>query len=568
LVEVYRAEMMYDKATNENKKLLALAKKENNQTEITKAYVNKGVILCNQYKYEEANLYLDSAQISASNTKDKLASAYAAYLSCYFFNIVGDNKKSITYGLNTLSLLEESNKDYALSFKIHYRLYSIYTRWNDLENSEKYAKKALNEALTSGNKNDLCNAYTAMAVVYTYIYQKTKEDRDFQSILTYSKKAADLYKQFPNQVSGYSYSIARNNTASYLLSYSKKITPDIRRQIEENIQESLAISTKLPYAQATQTASLGMLSNLAKNDNDWDKAEQYMLQAYMVLLTQDPIYSHVMTRVVKELSMIYEYKGDLKKALEFQKKHDEYNAKLFDQSESATVKKIEAQYQSEKKEQEIQVLKERAYNQQKQKLLSIGIGIVALLGAFYMFRSYHFRLRYSLAKEKKLAAEKQEAELQITLEKEEQYRLKAEQQLLTLQQQQLQNQVMANQLQIQHKNNVLQQLKEKLDDDKGIDLKHIIRTENLLDTDFENTVFQIKELHPNFFNNINKHAKIKLTTLDLKYCAYFYLGMETKQIANILNVEPKSVRMTKYRLKQKLNLDAQVDLITYLKSIA
>ena len=60
----------------------------------------------------------------------------------------------------------------------------------------------------------------------------------------------------------------------------------------------------------------------------------------------------------------------------------------------------------EKKEQEVQTLKERAENQRKQKLLYIGLGIFGFLGAFFMFRSYHFRLRYSLEREKQLATEK------------------------------------------------------------------------------------------------------------------------------------------------------------------
>lgn len=567
LVEQYRISMLYDQASSVNKKYLQYAKYENLQTEITKAYVNEGVILVNQGKYDQAEAFIDSVKISSSKTDDKIATAFTTYFALYLSKSLGDYKKAMNYGLKSLSLLEETKGNPLLEFKINYQLYGIYTEWNDLENSKKYAQNAIKAALRSGNKNDLSNAYSAMAVVNTYVYQNTKSDENFQAILDYCEKAALLYKQFPGQVSGYTYTIARNNKASYLLAYSAAITPEVRTQIEYNIHESLLISSKLPHAQATQTASLGMLSNLAKQDGDWDKAEQYMQQAYTVMLTQDPIYYHIMSRVVRELSEIYERKGDLKKALEFQKKYDEYRALLFNQSEAEAVKKLEVQYQSEKKEREILLLKERAENQRKQKLLYIGLGTIGLVGTFFMFRSYHFRLRYSLEREKKLATEKQEAELQIKLEKEEQSRLKAEQQLLTFQQQKLQNEVMANQLHIQHKNEVLQQLKEKLEDDKSVNLKQIIREENLLDNDFEKVKFQIQEIHPNFFKIINENAKQKLTSLDLKYCAYFYLGMETKQIANILNVEPKSVRMTKYRLKQKLGLNAEMDLLEYLKQI-
>ncbi|MDM1044683.1 hypothetical protein HX004_06355 [Myroides sp. 1354] len=72
-------------------------------------------------------------------------------------------------------------------------------------------------------------------------------------------------------------------------------------------------------------------------------------------------------------------------------------------------------------------------------------------------------------------------------------------------------------------------------------------------------------MHPQFFKNITTHAQQKLTPLDQKYCAYFYLDLETKEIATLLHVEAKSVRMTKYRLKQKFGLDAQTDLVGFLK---
>jgi DNA-binding CsgD family transcriptional regulator len=43
--------------------------------------------------------------------------------------------------------------------------------------------------------------------------------------------------------------------------------------------------------------------------------------------------------------------------------------------------------------------------------------------------------------------------------------------------------------------------------------------------------------------------------------------MDTKQIATLLKVEPKSVRMTKYRLKQKLNLEKEEELDEYLRRL-
>ena len=567
LIEIYRSEHLYNEAGNFASEMLALAKKEKNQLQIAKAYVFIGSVFNNEENFAVSAKYIDSVNAIATKNDDPLISAYAAYFSAYQEASYYENRKAIPFIHKSLSFLEKSKGDIHLDFKINYLLYGIYTDWNDLPNSEKYALKSIDLALKSGNKNYLSNAYAAMAVVYTYHFDKSKETKDYTKVIDYIDRAIALYNDYPGQVAGFTYTIARNNKANYLLVLQPNITPEIRKEIIFNANESLRVGKNLFRSETTQAGSLGILSELEMRDKNFDKAEEYLLRAETILSTRKPIYYHIMIRVVSTLASLYEQKGDLKKALEYQKKAVQYHNEAFNANEASTVKKLEAQYQTEKKEKEVQLLTERSESQRKQKLLYAGLGIIGLITAFYMFRSYHYRLKYSLQREKQLDSENKEAELQIRFEKEEKARLKAEQELMSLHQQKLQDEVMANQLHIQHKNEVLQQLKEKIEDDKSLNLNQIIREENLLDNDFEKAKFQIQEIHPNFFKTLNEKAKQKLTSLDLKYCAYFYLGMDTKQIANLLNVEPKSVRMTKYRLKQKFGFEGETDLVNYLKEI-
>jgi DNA-binding CsgD family transcriptional regulator len=53
-----------------------------------------------------------------------------------------------------------------------------------------------------------------------------------------------------------------------------------------------------------------------------------------------------------------------------------------------------------------------------------------------------------------------------------------------------------------------------------------------------------------------------------KYCAYIFMKRSPKDIATLLNVEPKSIRMSKYRLKQKLGLGKDDDLEDYISKLA
>ena len=46
------------------------------------------------------------------------------------------------------------------------------------------------------------------------------------------------------------------------------------------------------------------------------------------------------------------------------------------------------------------------------------------------------------------------------------------------------------------------------------------------------------------------------------------MGLSAKEIGNLLHVEPTSVRMARYRLKQKLSLDKEDDLSGFISAIA
>ena len=43
--------------------------------------------------------------------------------------------------------------------------------------------------------------------------------------------------------------------------------------------------------------------------------------------------------------------------------------------------------------------------------------------------------------------------------------------------------------------------------------------------------------------------------------------MDNQQIANIMKIEPKTVRMAKYRMKQKIGLEKEIDLQTFIQNL-
>ena len=73
-------------------------------------------------------------------------------------------------------------------------------------------------------------------------------------------------------------------------------------------------------------------------------------------------------------------------------------------------------------------------------------------------------------------------------------------------------------------------------------------------------------VHDNFYDKlIEKHPTISET--ELRHCMFIKLHMQTKEIAKILLIDPRSVQTGRYRIKKKMNLGENEDLRDYLLNI-
>lgn len=83
---------------------------------------------------------------------------------------------------------------------------------------------------------------------------------------------------------------------------------------------------------------------------------------------------------------------------------------------------------------------------------------------------------------------------------------------------------------------------------------------NVEDRTFE---IQMDELHQEFFKKIKEQFP-NLSNNDLRLCAYIKVGINAKEIAEILNIQPSSAYISRSRLRKKLNLDSEEDLYDFL----
>ena len=100
-------------------------------------------------------------------------------------------------------------------------------------------------------------------------------------------------------------------------------------------------------------------------------------------------------------------------------------------------------------------------------------------------------------------------------------------------------------------------------------LRQLIRkAQNLSSEDQSWSEFKevFESLDHKFFDKLNERNP-KLTSLDLKHCAYIKMNMDNYEVANIFNVELKSLQMTRYRLKKKLKLKNEENLREFLLKV-
>lgn len=132
-------------------------------------------------------------------------------------------------------------------------------------------------------------------------------------------------------------------------------------------------------------------------------------------------------------------------------------------------------------------------------------------------------------------------------------------------------------IQITHKNEMLNMVRRHLDSvlekilnpQAKTEIEHLMTSidqDLKLDDDWIRFKKHFDEVHSDFFIRLEKQF-IDLTPKDLKMCAYLRLNLSSKEIASLLNISVRGVEISRYRLRKKLNLPKDVNLVDYMMHI-
>ncbi|MFZ9387397.1 MAG: tetratricopeptide repeat-containing sensor histidine kinase [Chitinophagaceae bacterium] len=296
----------------------------------------------------------------------------------------------------SIAILEKSKRPEKLA-PVYNDLAKLYRKTRDLDKAlENYSKaSAIYQELkdTAG----IAMILNESGVVYEYKYDYQEAVNRYSLSMHLAEKAGDSLSV--------SYSLS-NIAGVYVIEKKYDLA-------EQNLLRCLQIREWLKdsFAIALAYSDLGAAMN-AKGD--YIKALNYLTQSNR--LAEKLRYPELQSNNYNELSMVARRQGDYQKAFEYFNKRTALRDSLFTLEKTKEIQRLNSQYESARKEHQIQSQQNRL---RMQNYLIIGIGGLVLLGSLLAWSQYK---RYRLKKESQLQQEiimQQESKARAILEAEE-----------------------------------------------------------------------------------------------------------------------------------------------------
>lgn len=261
------------------------------------------------------------------------------------------------------------------------------------------------------------------------------------------------------------------------------------------------------------------------------------------------------TGALKGLSEVFDQTGDADSALKYARLHLVYYDSLrkIEDNQRMAVIEYEFNYKMEKEKEQLEKERQEALENRKElKFMLIIFTIVALsvlLFLLYLLQRNKLN-RINLVK-MNLQLEKSNLQKDLDLKNRE-----------------LTTKVMS----LIEQNELLAYLSQRLTKiiqtsdtkDSGLlhDVVHDIQYQHS-EGFWEEFNLHFKEVHGDFYNRLSK-AYPQLTLNEIKLCAFLKLNLSTKEISKVTRKSEQSLKIARYRLRQKLDLNREDNLTIFL----
>ncbi|MDN5213435.1 tetratricopeptide repeat protein [Fulvivirgaceae bacterium BMA12] len=409
----------------------------------------------------------------------------------------------------------------------------------DLENAKKYYRMALDMNRKLARKFNIGSNYNNMGL----IYRSTKQ---YDSALTCFKQALDYIKSPYGTATIYS-----NLGAVY---YDLKAFDTAKNYH----QKALLIQEEHGYKEQASLSRIN-LAGVNKELGRYDDGISLALNAYKVNEAEQNY--DLLSNASEVLANTYEKKGDFENGLFYHRKHKQYHDSVYNENKRQEIVAQQMKFESEEKIKENELLRKQAeLNEAKIRFQYIvgGILIVVLLLSIWVF--YLTLKRNKIKREltnQKLVNEKNERNY---LEKELVFK----------------NRELVNfSLQIVEKNDFIGEVTREIDkwSKNGLkstesvkELSKKLKANSIINKHQKEFDAHVNSIYESFYNKL-EHKYPGLTQNEKRLAALLRLKLSSKEISSITGISSKSVDMSRYRLRKKLDLETEDNLIEVLTHI-
>ncbi len=449
------------------------------------------------------------------------------------------DEEGLGYLFQAQDLAEKNNLEEQLT-SVYNNIAIVYSTNGKFDLAEEYFGRAL-------EINKKQNARKKTAINLINLGNVKEEINEYSEANNYFQQALEIFEENADTVN---ISVVLNNIGNIYYGENKyEAANNLYRQALDLI-EAQPVHIYLPYFNLNYGRTLFHFEK-------YDSAVIYLhkaLDSFMVVKNTENIIE-----CYDWLAKTYENSFDEENASLYYNYCIAWKDTLLAEKRSQWVSETEMRYEFGKKEKEIEWLEHKA----RQEKLIWGGSILALL-IISTLLIYSFKIKNTNLAQKNIILQKEQelAQLEIVKNKLEQEKLRQELDMKN-------RELAAKALHLVNKNEMLNSMTSMLDkidtqgEAKNADLVRNVKrtiTQNInLDEQWEDFKVHFEEVHSNFFKKLITDYPV-LSKTDLRLCAYLLINLDAKEIAQISNISPDSVRKRKQRLREKLNLSKDQDI--------
>ncbi|MEJ2881118.1 tetratricopeptide repeat protein [Pedobacter sp. GR22-6] len=302
------------------------------------------------------------------------------------------------------------------------------------------------------------------------------------------------------------------------------------------------------------------IGDIYRKTNNYNKALQQYFSA--LKLAQAHLEMYQINSAYRDIAKTYHLMGQNESAYTYGELSRSCLLKIYSIEGSKQMAFLQALNDVEKKNNEIREL-------QNEKKINLIITVATVMVILLLIFSVFLILSRQRIKLEVLEAQKQLMEAELKNRKMEETQLKLD---IGIKSKELSTQV----LHVIQKNQLLENLKTQLEEitkdekrDQKKQLRQVIQQINL---NFNNDAYWLEfrqlfeQIHHSFFDNLNRRFP-GLTSADLKLISLLKMNMDSADMASMLAISQDSLRIARYRLRKKLDLEQGENLIAFLQSI-